>query len=123
MVEVPSRELARRNTARNRVKQAQNPRRHRPFPLEHQVVQHLVQEHREVEDREALNEREGNPDERVIETDEAPGRQSQYRELPGRDDEVPNGRLPVQVPHLLAGDGFAQLSAKADGMLRIVVGH
>ena len=84
MVEMPTSELARRNPARRRIQQAQDPGRQRPRALEHVVVQHLVQQDREVEDREALHEGQRNPDERVFEADEAPGRKSQDDKLPNR---------------------------------------
>ena len=53
---------------------------------------------------------ERDPDQRVVETDEPPGGEREQRELPRGHDEVAGGGLPVEVAHLLARDGFAELS-------------
>ena len=60
-------------------------------PLEDRVVHDLVQQDREVEDREPLHERERDPDQRILEADQSPGRQAEDRELPGRNQQVAGG--------------------------------
>ena len=92
-------------------------------PLEHVVVQHFVQQDGEIEDREALHERERNPDERVLEPDEPPGRQPQDRKLPDRHDEVTDRRLAMERAQHVARDRLAELSLQRHRMLRVVVGH
>ena len=59
----------------------------RMAPLEDRVMHDLVQHHREVEDREPLDQRERNPDQRVVEVDQPPGADSQDTELTGRNQE------------------------------------
>jgi hypothetical protein len=49
VIEVPARELARRDAARDRVEQAEQPLERRMPALEDGVVHDLVQQHREVE--------------------------------------------------------------------------
>ena len=67
MVEMPARELAGRDAARHRVEPCQRALEARAPTLEDGVVHDFVQQHREVEDRESLDERERNPDKRVAE--------------------------------------------------------
>jgi hypothetical protein len=110
MIQMPLRELAGRNAARDRVQQPQKPLRDGSLPLEDDAVDDLVQQDREVENREALHEGQRHPDQRVVEMDEPPRRKPQERELPRRHHEVPGGRLPVEVAHLLTRDGVAELS-------------
>jgi hypothetical protein len=64
-----------------------------------------------------LHEGERDPDERVVETDEPPGRKRQQGELPRGDHEVAGGRLAVEIAHLLARDGFAELGPKPGRVL------
>src|SRR4029079_6852415 len=122
VIQVPARELAGRNAARRRIKQAEHALGERMPPLEDGVMHDLVQEHSEIEDREPLDERQRDPDERVIEADERPRPDPQDRELTRRDNEVAQWLLPVQIPHLLARDGRAQLSTESSRVLRVVVG-
>ena len=121
MVEVPARELARRDAARHGIEKPEYPVRERPVAVEHRPVHDLVQQDGEVEDREALDEGEGNPHQRIAEADEYNGRDRKERELTRRDGEMPARRLAVEVPELLAGKRVAQLGPKRHGMLRIEV--
>ena len=122
MIEVPARELARGDAARRRVEQPEDPRRQRVRPREHVVMQDLVQQDREVEDREALHERERHPDQRVFEANQSPGRQREDRELPQRDREVPGRRLAMEPPQFVARNGTAELGLELNGMVRVVPG-
>ena len=83
MVQVPPRELACRNAARHRVQKTQQAFRDRMAPLEDRVVDDFVKQDGEVEDREALDYRERDPDERMLEPDQSPrrGPRSQTDEL------------------------------------------
>jgi hypothetical protein len=122
MVQVPPRELARRDSTGNGVQQTQDPFGGWPAPLENRVVDDLVKQNREVENRESLNERQRNPDEWVVEMDESPRRQPKHGKLPRRHGEVAKGGLPVKLAHLVARNGFAQLSPERNRMLREIVG-
>ncbi len=86
------------------------------------MVHDLVQQNGEVEDREPLDDGERNPDQRVLEPDQRPGRQRQDAELPHRDGEVPPRGFLVQLPHLLARDGSAQLSTERGRVRGVIVG-
>ena len=57
------------------------------------MVDNLVQKYREVEDGEALDQRERNPGQGRTELDEAPGGEAENRELARRDEQV--GRDPA----------------------------
>jgi hypothetical protein len=53
-----------------------------PAPArEDRMVNHLMQEDGEIEDRETLDEHERDPHQWVLETDERPGRQAENAEL------------------------------------------
>ena len=93
VIQVPARELARRNAAGNRIQEPECPLRAPMAALEHGVVHDLVQQDGEVEDREALNQGERDPDQRMLEMDETPGRQREDCELPHRHDPVAPGVL------------------------------
>ena len=56
MVQVPPGELRRRDAARHRIEKPKKPLGQRPPALEDRVVHDLVQQHGEVEDRDALND-------------------------------------------------------------------
>src|SRR6059036_3681312 len=58
MIEMPAGELARGDAARHRVEPPERALERRTPPLEHRVMHHFVQQHREVEDGEALDEGE-----------------------------------------------------------------
>ena len=90
-------------------------------PLEDRVVHDLVQQHREVEDREALDERERDPDERVRERISAQVAERQDRELPRGDGEMARRRLPVQLAHLVARQRGAELGAELRRPLAVIV--
>jgi hypothetical protein len=89
VIQVPARELARGNAAGRRVEQGQGTLGPGMAALENRVVHHFVEHHREVEDREPLNERQRDPDQRVAVVDQPPGADRQQRELPDRDRQVP----------------------------------
>ena len=85
MIEMPPRELTRRDAARHGVQPAERTLEPRPAPLEHRVMHHFVEQNREVENREALHECERNPHDRVGRGDQAPRGEAEHRELPSRD--------------------------------------
>ena len=93
----------------------------RTAAVEDRVVHDLVQQDREVEDRESLHERQRDPDQRVLEMDESPGGAGENRELPHGDDAVPPAGLAVELAHNVAGQGFAKLSSERNRVLRVVM--
>src|SRR5688572_21716451 len=88
MIEMPSSELRRREAARQRVQPREQPFGARVPALEHGKVHHLVQEDGEIENRKALYEAQRNPDGRMIESNQGPGRQPDDCKLPRRDREM-----------------------------------
>jgi len=90
-------------------------------PLEDGVVHHLVEQHREVEDREALDERQRDPDRGVVETDETPGAEAQQGELPGRDEQVSSRHLAVQLPQLPPVDRGRQVGMERSDVPAVVM--
>lgn len=122
MIQMPSRELARRDSTWNRVKQPKHSFRGWPPPFEDRVMHDLMQKDREIKDRQPLDERERHPDQRILEPNQSPRREPQNRELPSCDEEVPRCRFAVEFPHLLARDGRAELSSERNRVLGVVVG-
>jgi hypothetical protein len=122
MIQMPSGELARRNSAWNGVEQPKHSFRDRTPPFEDRVMYDLMQKDREIEDGEPLHERERHPDQRILEPNQSPGGKPQNGKLPGCDEEVPPRSLAVEFPHLLARDGLAQLSSERNGVLGVVMG-
>ena len=122
VIQVPPRELARGDSTGDCVQQTEDPLGHRPAPLENRVVDDLVQENREVENRQSLDQRQRHPDERVVEMDESPRRERQNGKLARRHGKMAKGGLPVKHAQLVARNGFAQLSPKSNRVLREVVG-
>ena len=102
MIEMPARELARGDAARDRVEQR---RAARSAPgcasLEDGVVQDLVQQHREVEDCESLDERERNPDQGVSKRMGAQVAGARIANWRDRHQEVPRRRFRVKLAHQL----------------------
>ena len=76
---------------------------------------------RKFENRQSLDKRERNPDERVVEMDEPPRRQRQNGKLARGHSKVPKGRLLVKHSHLVARNGFAQLRPQSNRVLREVM--
>ena len=113
VIEVPAAELARRNAAGNGIQESEQPLRARAASLEDGVVHDFMQQDGEVEDREALHQGQGNPDQRMLEMDEAPGRQCENRELSHSDNPVPPGVLAVQSAQFFPRQGFAQLGLES----------
>src|SRR5262249_27222007 len=89
--------------------------------IEDGVVHDLVQQHREVEDRESLDERQRNPDERVRAGDEPPRCERQDEELAARDYQVPRGALLVQRLQLGSCERRGELGAKRGGVSTVEV--
>src|SRR4051812_7728497 len=121
MVEVPSGELAGGNSARNRIEQRQNPFHDRAAPLENRVVNDLVQQDGEVENRESLHQRQRHPDEWVVETDEAPRSEREDCKLSRCHRGVPPGIFLVQLAHLFARKRPPKLSSERNRVLRVVM--
>ena len=71
VVEVPARELAGRDPAGHGVEEAERAVQPRVAPAEDRVVDDLVEERRHVEEREPLEDGEGDPEQRVREMPEA----------------------------------------------------
>ena len=118
VIQVPARELARRNAARRRVEQRQRALRRRARPLEDGVVHDLVQHHGEVEDGEALHQGERHPHQRVAVVNQAPGAGAEQRELAEGDCQMPRRGLAVEIAQQLAGNGLPELGLEPDRMLR-----
>ena len=70
----------------------------------------------------SLDERQRHPDERVVETDEAPGREREDRKLSRCHGEVPPRALLVELAHLFARKRRAKLSSERNRVLREVMG-
>src|SRR5207237_4478148 len=85
------------------------------------VVHDLVQQHREIEDRKALDEGEGNPDQRILVPDQPPRGERKNAELADRDREVPQWLLLMQIAHLIARNRRAELGPQPSRMLRVMV--
>src|SRR5438445_12197182 len=96
MIEMPPRELARRDPARHGVEPREHPLQARALALEDGVMDDLMQENGEVEHGKTLQEGERRPDEHVGGGDEAPARQRKDAELACRNRKVTPGALPVK---------------------------
>src|SRR3954467_15270375 len=101
MIEVPARELAGRDPARDRIEESECTLEPRPTTVEDRVVYDFVPEDGEVEHREPLHDGERNPDQRVLEPDQRPRRNRQDGELPRRHRDVADRLLAVQLAHLV----------------------
>ena len=121
VIEMPARELARRDAARHGVEPAERALRGGTPAREDGVVHDLVQQHREVEDGEPLDEHERDPDQRVRDRDKSPGGQREDRELPRRDQAVARGVLLVKGAHLLARQRMAELGPQPSRMLAVMM--
>src|SRR5262245_62142816 len=82
----------------------------------------LVEQDCEIENGQPLHERQWDPNQWIVEPDEAPRGDTEYRKLPGCDQEMPERGLLVKFAHLVARDGFAQLSPERNRVLRVVMG-
>ena len=88
MVEVPARELARGNPAWNCIDQPQQALGERVPPLKDRVVHDFVQQDGEIENRESLDDGQGQPYQRILEIDQCPGSESEDGELAHGNDEM-----------------------------------
>jgi hypothetical protein len=77
-----------------------------------------MQKNREVEDGEALYERQWHPDQRVLKTDESPRRKSKNCKLPGRNYPVSPRRLAVKFAQRVPRQGVAELGPESYRVLR-----
>ena len=122
MIEVPARELARRDTARHRIQPPQRALGGRTAAIEDRVVHDFVQEHGEIEHGEALHQRQRHPYERARDRDQPPGGQREDRELARRNQQVARGALRVErlqhVPRQLA----AELGPQRCRVLAVMMG-
>jgi hypothetical protein len=107
VVEVPLGELRRRDAARDRVREAQHAVPALAAALEDRVVHGLVQQHGHVEEREALQYRDGNPVERVLEVPQRDAADRHYPELAPGIEQVLPGVAAVELLELVVGDGIA----------------
>ena len=121
MIEMPTCELTRRDAARDGIKEAEYAFGPGTGSLENGVMDDLVQQNREVEDGEPLNDRERDPDERTIEMDQSPGAKRDDRKLPRGHGTVPPAGLLMQIAQQGAGESFAQLSFQRCSVPRIVM--
>src|SRR5713226_170242 len=96
MIEMPPRELACGYPAGHCVQPSQRALKGRMTAIEDGVVHDLVQEYCEVEDRESLYERQGDPYEWMSECHEPPGRQPENQKLPAGDGQMPQRALLMQ---------------------------
>src|SRR4029453_4125066 len=122
MIQMPSRELAGHSPAWNRIEQPEDPLGHWPPPCKNRVMHDLVQENREVKDRQSLNECQRYPDQGILETNQAPRGERENAELSSCHDEMPPGNLLVELAHLVARDRSAQLSSERYRVLGVIVG-
>ena len=122
MVQVPSGELAGRDSAWDCIEQPKYSFGKWPPPFKNRVMHDLVQKDREIENRQTLNQRERHPNERILEANQSPGGDCQDGELSSCDREVPPRGLAVQLAHLVARDSRAQLSSECNRVLGVVVG-
>jgi hypothetical protein len=79
-----------------------------------------MQQDREIEDREPLDQRERQPNQRVIEPNQGPGGKGENRKLPGCHDPVPPREFLVQLAHQVARNRGAKLSAERTGVLGVM---
>src|SRR6185436_20117493 len=121
MIEMPACELAGRDAARYGVEEAEDSLGDGPPTLEHRVMNDFMKQDGEVKNRQPLHQRKRNPDQRIVEPDEGPGRNAKNPELPSCDEEMAERGLLVKLTHLVARDGFAQLSSKGNRVLGVVV--
>ena len=121
VIEMPPRELAGRDAARHRVEPPERALRRGTAALEDGVVHHFVQQHREVEDRQPLHERERNPDQRIRNRDERPGAQPENCELPRGDQQVPRRVLLVERDERLTGQRAAELGPQRRSVLAVMM--
>src|SRR2546428_7068920 len=122
MIQMPARELARGHAARHCVEIREDAFPSRARPLEDRVMYDLVQQNREVEDGEALNECQRNPDQRVREADKSPRHETEDCELPGGNEEMTPRRARVELDEKLPRQLAAQLGTKRCRRLAVVVG-
>jgi len=85
------------------------------------VVHHLVQEHREVEDREALNEHERRDQPRIRGRDEKRRRRGEQGELARGNQQVARRPLRMERAQPIARHGAAELVPQPRRMLRVEV--
>jgi hypothetical protein len=98
MVEVPARELRRRDARRQRVGEAERAVGGGPVAVEDGLVDDLVQEHGPVEDDEPEDEGARNAHPEALELPAEGERAREEDELAQRHREVPRGALPVERP-------------------------
>ena len=81
-------------------------------PLPDQVVERLVQEDGRIEEEEALDENEGNPDQGVRADPQPPRREREEDQLPRDHGDVPGGTTPVELAELVPSNALRQLPAE-----------
>src|SRR5262249_50236510 len=121
VIEMPPRELARRNPAGNRVQPAKRALERRMAALEDRAVYDLVQEHGEIEDGEPLHERKRNPGDRIGERDKTPRGQRENQELTSGNCEMPRRALPVKGREQVARQRAGELGPEAGCVLAVKV--
>ena len=120
MVEVPARELRRRDAARDRVGVAEQPFEARAPAGEHGVVHHLVEQHGEVEHREALHEGQRDPERGVRHAHQGPRDEPEQDELAHGHREVAR-RLPaVPVADEVLRHGRGEVGTERRRVRRVV---
>ena len=122
MIQVPARELACGNPARDRVKPPEQALGAIATPLENGVMHHFVEQHSEIEHCKPLHERQRHPHQGVRDDDEGPRRQTKNRELPRSDQEMAAGGFRVERTQAFSRQRVSQLGAQRRRMPAVMVG-
>ena len=121
VVEVPAGELAGRDAAGDRVGEAEDAF-HPGSAGEDRAVDDLVQQGRHVEEGEALEDGEGDPEERVGRRARGPGRRGRRSRTGGPHRGGAGRAADVQRPELRSGDRRLKLALERGDLLPVVVG-
>src|SRR5512140_824220 len=105
VIEMPARELRRRDPRGQRVEEAEDAIGARPVAVEYGLVDDFVKEDRSVEDDEPENERARDPDPHALEAPAERERAREEDELAEGDREVAGGALAVELLQDLVCDG------------------
>src|SRR5947209_5152452 len=122
MVEMPLRELRRGDAARHGVEQAEDAIRAVAGLREHRAMHHLVQQHGEVEYREARHQRARQPEVPAVEVHDGRAGREQHREIGQREQRVQPRPLLVQAAQLFRGDLDGEIALELAGVI-VVISH
>jgi hypothetical protein len=124
VVEVPTRELRRRDTGRQRVEETEEAIGARPVAVEDRLVDDLVKEHGPVEHDEAEDERARDARPQALEMPAERERGGEEEKLAKGDREVPRGALLVEhLQDVMRHGGREAFSEVSDGMVVVAGLH